>query len=55
MSQKVYIPHYLELLEKTSMSYNDRKFYEKVLKSIEKRGGYPTYRQQMILDKIKNG
>lgn len=55
MIKKVHIPYYRNLLEQTPLSPGDRKFYESVLASIERRGGYPTYRQEMILDKIKNG
>lgn len=55
MIKKVHIPYYRKLLDQTPLSPRDRKFYESVLASIEKRGGSPTHGQEQILDKIKNG
>lgn len=55
MNKKPHIPYYRQLLDQTKLSERECNFYTSVLDSIEKRGGVPTVKQQLILHKIKSG
>lgn len=52
--KKIHIPYFKQLLNQTSLSALNRQYYEKIISSVERQGGYATQRQADVLRKLLN-
>lgn len=52
--KKIHIPYFKQLLNQTPLSPLNRQYYEKIISSVERQGGYATQRQADVLRKLLN-
>lgn len=52
--KKIHIPYFRQLLNQTPLSPLNRQYYEKIISSIERQGGYASERQAAVLRKLLN-